>query len=225
MTGEKEATMNWESATIYDISPLLAETLAVFPGDVPYARRVTCSYAQGDSYELSSITASVHSGAHVDAPLHYHPQGQAIAQRSLRYYLGPCQVISPQVRAGEGVTVDHLEGVAVVAPRVLFRTLSFPDAHQWRDDFSFLTPEVISYLAGQGVRLVGIDTPSIDPRNSKQLECHQRIFSHDMAILEGVCLEQVKDGLYTLVALPLRLAGADASPVRAILIDEKTVKS
>ena len=110
--------------------------------------------------------------------------------------------------------------VPIAAPRVLFRTGSYPDPTHFNADFCSLSPALIEKLAGEGVRLVGIDTPSIDPADSKDLPSHAMVAAHDLAILEGIVLDHVDDGVYTLVALPLRLEGADASPVRAILLDE-----
>ena len=101
---------------------------------------------------------------------------------------------------------------------MLFKTNSFLNPYEWHNHFKALSGELVDFLAQQGVRLVGIDTPSIDPANDKELESHQAVFRHDMDILEGILLQQVPVGEYTLIALPLRLAGSDASPVRAILI-------
>lgn len=108
----------------------------------------------------------------------------------------------------------------ITAPRVLFKTGSYPDPTHFNTDFCSLSPELIEELALNGVCLVGIDTPSIDPAESKDLPSHAMVAAHDLAILEGVVLDHVADGVYTLVALPLRIEGADASPVRAVLLDE-----
>ncbi|MEY3213103.1 MAG: hypothetical protein RIT28_3584, partial [Pseudomonadota bacterium] len=105
------------------------------------------------------------------------------------------------------------------APRVLFYTGSMPDPDVFNLDFNSLSPELVEQLVGFGVTLVGIDTPSVDPPDSKALEAHQAIYRHDLAVLEGVVLEGVPPGLYTLIALPLPIVGGDASPVRAVLVD------
>jgi arylformamidase len=107
--------------------------------------------------------------------------------------------------------------VAVSKERVLLATGTFPDPNSFRDDFAALTPELIDFLHDSGVRLVGIDTPSVDLFDSKELETHHRFLAHDMAILEGLMLAHVPEGCYELIALPLHLVGFDASPVRAIL--------
>ncbi len=201
---------------IIDISPEISEEIAVWPGDTLYKREVLMDVNQGDSFGLSRITSTLHLGAHTDAPNHYST-GAGISERSLNYYFGPCQVVSVSVSKGERVVVDHLPEIK--APRVLFKTGSFPDPNNWNNDFCSLSPELIDLLAEKNVLLAGIDTPSIDPFESKELEAHSRVEKHNMAILEGVVLDKVREGFYTLCALPLKLKGADASPVRAVLIE------
>lgn len=170
--------------------------------------------AEGANLELSAITTTVHVGAHTDAPSHYVLGGQGIAERDLGRYYGPVQVVDAP---GVGRILPS-EVPEISAPRVLFRTGSFPDPDNFNTDFRSLSPALVVALAQQGVVLVGLDTPSVDPFESKALEAHNAIARADMAILEGVVLEHVEPGLYTLVAFPLKLAGADASPVRAVLI-------
>lgn len=197
---------------------MLSERTAVFPQDVPFLRKPTLDFASGSgNLVLSSIQTTVHLGAHTDAPNHYDPNGAGIDERSLGYYLGPCQVISVRLPRGERIRTKDLGNRPVTASRVLFNTGSFPNPDCWNNDFNSLSVELIDRLASQQVVLVGIDTPSIDPADDKLLESHKAVARHDLAILEGVVLTDVPDGLYTLVALPLRLQGADASPVRAVL--------
>ena len=206
------------SRVYYDISPEISEGSAVFPGDVSFRRLVSLDFRKGDHLGLSSIQTTVHIGAHADAPSHYHSQGQSIDQRPLERYFGSCQVVSVQARPGQRVTPGDVK-VKIEAPRILFKTSSFPYGERWREDFNSLSPELIARLADQGVVLVGIDTPSIDPHDSKELESHLELYRRDMAVLEGLVLGGVEDGLYDLIALPLKIRGADASPVRAILVE------
>ena len=204
---------------IIDISPVINSQLAVWPGDVPFSRELNLSIADGANIDLSAIRGTVHLGAHTDAPSHYAANGEGIAQRDLSLYLGPAQVISVDVERGRRIQPEDVP-VAITAPRVLFKTGSYPDPTHFNTDFCALSPSLIAKLAGEGVCLVGIDTPSIDPAESKDLPSHAMVAAHDLAILEGIVLDQVDDGVYTLVALPLRIEGADASPVRAVLLDE-----
>lgn len=207
------------SGRIIDISPVINPDLAVWPGDVPFSRDVNLAISEGANIDLSAIHGTVHLGAHTDAPSHYTADGADIDARDLSLYLGPAQVISVDVERGQRIRPEDCM-VPIAAPRVLFRTGSYPDPTHFNADFCSLSPALIEKLAGEGVRLVGIDTPSIDPADSKDLPSHAMVAAHDLAILEGIVLDHVDDGVYTLVALPLRLEGADASPVRAILLDE-----
>lgn len=202
-----------------DISPVISPRLAVWPGDVAFRRDVAYDTDQGDHMTLSAIHGTVHLGAHVDAPNHYAPKAPGIGERSLDYYFGPCQVITVDVGRGKRIKPEDLTAT-ITAPRILFRTGSFPDPESWNSDFSALSAALVQHLAKLGVKLVGIDTPSIDLQDDKLLEAHQAVAANDMAILEGIVLTEVKDGFYTLCALPLKLEGADASPVRAVLLEQ-----
>ena len=206
-------------ASLIDISPLISEQIAVWPGDVPYRRDITLQIAAGSNIDLSAIHGTVHLGAHTDAPSHYAHPGESIEQRSLDRYYGPCQVIAVSRPRGARIYPHHLAGTPITAPRVLLYTGSYPDPATFNPDFNSLSPELVAWLHDMhGVTLVGIDTPSVDPADSTLLESHQAIAARDMAILEGVILAHVAPGSYLLIALPLKLAGADASPVRAALL-------
>jgi len=201
---------------IYDITPTISTKLGVWPGDTPMSREVLCDMHSGDNITLSTLRATVHLGAHADAPSHYDRDGATIEQRDLNLYLGRCQVIPVAIGRGQRVGLPHVT-VPIQAPRVLFATGTFPDPNNWNSDFAALSPELIDHLAFQGVRLVGLDTPSVDLHDSKDLPSHAACKRHDMAIIEGVVLKDVPTGIYELIALPLKLEGFDASPVRAIL--------
>ncbi len=206
-------------ACILDISPTLSPRLAVWPGDVAFARSVSCAMDAGAHLELSSITTTLHLGAHADAPSHYVRGGSGMASVELDAYLGPCQLVQVALPRGARIHPHHLTA-AITAPRVLFRTGSFLDPEHFNTDFNSLSPELIDHLHGLGCVLVGLDTPSVDPFESKALESHQALARTGMRNLEGLVLEHAEPGFYTLIALPLKLEGADASPVRAVLLKE-----
>ena len=189
----------------------------MWPGDTAFRRDVALDMEGGDNLTLSSITTTVHIGAHCDAPNHYAKGGASIAERSLEPYYGPCQVISVDIDRGERILPEHIQ-VPIKTPRVLLKTLTFPDPNHFNEDFASLSPELVNFLFEQGVQLVGIDTPSVDLCNDKELLSHNAIAKCDMSILEGVVLNNAEDGIYTLIALPLKLDKADASPVRAVLV-------
>lgn len=201
---------------LYDITPPITERLKVWPGDTLPAREVLLDMSRGDTVTLSTLRSTVHLGAHADAPNHYGRTGSGIDARSLDYYLGRCQVIRVNVPRKSRVGLEHIP-CPIEAPRVLFRTGTFPDPNTFNDDFAALSPNLIEALSERGVRLIGIDTPSIDLFDSTDLPSHQVCLRNDLAILEGLTLAEVPDGIYELIALPLRLVGFDASPVRAVL--------
>ena len=202
---------------LWDISPTIGPGFPVFPGDTPFAQRWTWKLDERCPVNVSELTLSPHTGAHTDAPLHYDDAGAAIAEVPLDSYLGACRVIHA---LGVGALVephhlrDRLDGTP---PRVLIRTCRNAPVGAWDSVFSALAPATIDALHAHGVRLVGIDTPSIDPPDSKSLDSHQRVRAHGMAILEGIVLDDVPEGDYELISLPLKIAGCDASPVRAVL--------
>lgn len=201
---------------LYDISPAISPALAVWPGDTPPSREVLQDLARGDTVSLSSLRATVHLGAHADAPSHYGLGAATIDERPLDLYLGECEVVRVAAASDRQVTPGLLSRTAS-APRVLLATGTAPDSAVFNRDFAALAPELIDHLHERGVRLVGVDTPSVDPADSKTLPAHNRCLAHDMAILEGLRLADVPEGRYELIALPLRLVGFDASPVRAVL--------
>lgn len=202
---------------IYDISPVIHEGIAVFPGDTPFKSEFLMQTAEGDFLTLSKFSGTVHLGAHTDAPNHYAKDKEGISDRSLDYYLGPAQVIRLDIPKNTRITPEFLKNKKIQAPRVLFYTGSFPNPDQWTNDFCAFSAEAIEWLHTQGVKLVGIDTPSIDLAEDKILQSHTMVHRHNMAILEGIVLDKVPEGVFELIALPLKIKGADASPVRAIL--------
>jgi arylformamidase len=201
---------------LYDLTPPVGERLQVWPGDTPPRREVLCDLRRGDNLTLSTLHATVHLGAHADAPSHYGADAPTIDQRSLHPYLGRCQVIRPQVARGDCVTPERVR-TEIAAERVLFATGTYPDPEAFNRDFAALSVDLIDWLHGRGVALVGVDTPSVDCFESQELPVHRRILAYDMAILEGLMLRDVPEGLYELIALPLKLVGFDASAVRAVL--------
>jgi len=208
--------MTSDSKILYDITPTISEEIAVWPGDTPPSREVLLDMKAGGNLTLSTLHATVHLGAHADAPSHYGADAPSIESRALDTYLGACQVVRPRIRRGARIPADAAPD-PLRAERVLFATDTFPDPNRFNEDFAALSPELVVRLHELGARLVGIDTPSIDPFSSKDLPSHQACLECDMGILEGIVLTGVPEGLYELIALPLKLAGFDASPVRAVL--------
>ena len=201
---------------LWDISPTLSPALPMWPGDTPFQTDTTWHIEPGCPVKVSKITMSTHSGAHCDAPSHYDAAGRAIDEVELDSYIGPCRVIA--CIGAATVDLQHLAGkLDGVPPRVLLRTYQTAPQTQWDSEFASVTSAAIALLAEHGVKLVGIDTPSLDPQQSKTMDAHHAIRTHGMAILEGIVLDDIAEGDYELIALPLKLHGMDASPVRAVL--------
>ncbi|WP_019560132.1 arylformamidase [Caldimonas manganoxidans] len=202
---------------LWDISPPLHSRSPVFPGDTPYAQVWSATLGPGCPVNVSCITTSPHAGAHADAPLHYANGAAPIGALDLAPYLGPCRVIHA-IGVGPLVRPEHLAHAQAQLPaRVLVRTYARAVVDRWVDDFSAFAPQTLEWLADQGVRLVGIDTASVDPASSKTLDAHQVLLKRDLRVLENLVLDEVPEGDYELIALPLKWMEADASPVRAVL--------
>ncbi|MEZ4751737.1 MAG: asparaginase [Bdellovibrionota bacterium] len=205
----------FEKAECLDISPAVSARTAVFPGDVPFSREVSLDAEKGDHLTLSSCHTTLHVGAHADAPSHFLKGGKTIDAVSPDLYTGLCEVRTIRKKRGEILQAEDLGDFKT--RRVLLRTGSFPDVEHFNEDFVALSPELIQKLSDKGMVLVGVDTPSLDPADSKTLAAHHATLGGKLAILEGLDLTSVEDGIYWLSASPLKLEGADASPVRALL--------
>jgi len=202
---------------LWDISPPLALATPAFPGDTTYQQRWSAEIGPGCPVNVSAITLSPHLGAHADAPLHYARDAAAIGDVALEPFLGPCRVIHA-IDQGRLITRAHLEhAVSDLPPRVLVRSCGRAPLSSWSDTFTAFAPDTIGWLASLGVMLVGIDSPSVDPADSKTLDSHMQLLQHDLRVLENLVLDDVPAGDYELIALPLKLTMACASPVRAVL--------
>lgn len=216
---------------VFDLSPTLTASTGVFPGDVVFRRDIAMSFEAGHHLTLSSIQTTLHVGAHADAPSHYSTDGEGIDRRDPSLYIGPALVVRARVNRGERVTAECFEGSFFAAlragtplpGRLLVWTGTFPDPQNWNSDFASFDPEFIELVASLGVRMIGIDTPSIDPENSKALESHQMVRRLALGVLEGLCLDSVPEGLFTLLAQPIKIGNGDAGFVRALLLEGKIV--
>jgi arylformamidase len=223
---------------LYDLSPRIGPGFPVWPGDTAYAARLTWKLAEGASVNLSALTTTPHLGSHADAPFHTEAGGATIADLPLEPFLGPCRVVDVTAAAREAapgvegpggaassgaglVEPRHLDGIDLCdPPRLLLKTGSIPPLAMgaaFPERFVAISPALAERLAAAGTLLVGLDTPSVDPFDSKELPAHHALARGSVAILEGLVLAGVPPGLYELIALPLKIDGLDASPVRAVL--------
>lgn len=202
---------------VWDISQTLRVGTPVWPGDTEYAEERTWHLTESCPVNVSRFTLSTHTGTHADAPLHYDADGAPIGEVPLAAYLGPCRVIDVSKSAGAVEPAHLIAELAGVPPRVILRTYAESPRETWDAAFRAVSAAAIDLLAGHGVKLIGTDTASLDPQESKTMDAHHAVRRHGMAILEGLVLDAVPEGDYELIALPLKLATLDASPVRAIL--------
>jgi arylformamidase len=204
---------------IWDISEPISPATAVFPGDTPFSAEWVMRMEDGESCNVSTIRMSVHVGTHTDAPLHFDCDGAGMAAVDLAPYIGPCRVVEvrgvgdPAHVPAAALTQELLAGVE----RVLFKTRTRHDHTVFDPTFTAVGPEAAEVLVRAHVRLVGIDTPSVDHATSKDLRGHRVLQRGGVAILENLDLSAVEPGDYELVALPLKIVDSDSSPVRAIL--------
>ncbi len=205
------------SREIWDISQTLGPRLPVWPGDTPFSHRRRWVIDDGSPVNVSSFETTGHAGAHADAPLHYRHGADSVGDLDLAPYLGPCLVVDAR-SAGPLLLRRFVEAnTASPPPRIVFRTFERFPHDAWPASFTAVEPATIEFLAARGVILIGIDSPSVDPPQSKTMDAHMALLAADMRVLEGLVLDDVPAGPYELVALPLKLAGLDASPVRAVL--------
>lgn len=202
---------------IWDISPPIRTGIPVWPGDTPYVDARTWAIGPECPVNVSKFTMSTHTGSHADAPFHYAADGRPIGGIGLDRYIGRCRVIDGR---GFGKTIDsnHLEPfLDASVERLLIRTYTAAPTAAWDAGFAAIAPQAIDLLASRGVFLIGVDTPSLDPQESKTMDAHQAVRRHGMSILEGLVLDAIEPADYELIALPLKLVDLDAAPVRAIL--------
>jgi arylformamidase len=199
---------------IIDISQTLKPGIATWPGDTLYKNFWVMRMDRGDSCNVGSVTMSLHTGTHADAPLHFLPDGAASVDASLDPYIGPAIVVD--VRGVSSIKAEHVLPIDTSVRRILFHTgTANPD--RWNPEFAYFSTEAARLLAERKILLVGIDTPSVDKSDSKTLDSHRLFASANVALLENLLLDGVQPGEYELIALPLKLSGMDASPIRAIL--------
>jgi arylformamidase len=201
---------------LFDISRPLAATTAVWPGDEPFAFRLSWRIRDGASVNVGALTASVHTATHCDAPYHYDDAGATVDQLDLRPFIGPAWVID--VCGHDRRWRERLKALDLSeTPRVLFRTGGWPDSQRFPEQIPVMERDLPDWLGERGVVLIGVDLPSVDELDSKSLDNHHALGRRGIVIVEGLWLEDVPGGRYELIAPPLRIEGADGSPLRAVL--------
>jgi arylformamidase len=203
---------------LIDISLPITADLPVWPGD-PCPRLETITTIERDGVQISRFVLGTHTGTHLDAPRHFIAGGRTIGQLDLDVLVGPCRVVEV-VTPGGAITAEHLQTFDLQpGMRLLLKTshVHHPRSPAFNPDFGALDASAAAYLCELGVRLVGIDTPSVDAWTAADFPCHKRLLAADIPILENLVLRHVQPGRYGLIAVPLNLVGADGCPVRALL--------
>jgi arylformamidase len=201
---------------IYDISRKLENGMPVWPGDTPFQYEVSWPMEESGSVNVGRLELSTHTGTHVDAPFHFDNHGKRIIELDLQLYIGSARVVDMVGKDSIGpadVKDINLEGVT----RIIFKTLAWKNYNLFPEKIPHIEPELAPYLAEKGIRLIGLDVPSVDPIDSKELLAHHSLNQHGIHILESLLLDEIEPGDYELIALPLPLVEGDGSPVRAIL--------
>ena len=208
--------MRRRGARLLDVSQPVDPSVAPWPGDTPFSSEWVSHLDAGASVTVSRITTSPHNGTHADAPCHFLPGAPGIGEVPVEKYVGPCRVVE---RPGNG----PLTGAEVRrwrvrrGERILVRTRRRVDPSRFPARFAHLAPEAARALAAAGAALFGIDTPSVDRRDSRTMEAHRALLAGGVAILENLDLSAARPGRYRLLAAPVRYRGLDAAPVRALL--------
>ena len=212
---------------IIDISRTLADDLAPWPGDVGFRFTVNARIPEGSSVNLGMMSMSLHNGSHADARFHFENDGWTMEQAQLETYLGAAMVADLSAKYAGGampqMTIDDLAPVGEAlrdAPRLLLKTNVWADSRKFPAQIPTIAPDVPAWLQARGVKLLGFDVPSVDEITSKDLRNHHALDAAGINIIESLDLSAVEAGRYQFVALPLKIAGGDGSPVRAILWQE-----
>ena len=198
-----------------DITQTMQNGMPNWPGDTPFSFEVGYTKQQTGSVNIGRMTTSLHTGTHADAPFHFNSEAETLEQLDVNVYIGDCVIVD--CIGQEMVTAQSLEPVDFrSAKRVLLKTIEQPSA-AFPETIPVIHPNVAPFLKERGVILLGIDNPSVDPLDSKEVLAHHKLYEHGIHILEGLDLGHVQQGLYELIALPLKIAGADGAPVRAVV--------
>lgn len=206
-------------AKIHDISQRIRAGIPVWPGDTEFALKRTWTIEPNCPVNVSEIIMSTHTGTHADARLHFDNHGIDSADAPLEPYIGPAIVLDVSAEIDDLVQPEHLFRLPEQVERVLLKMFpSFPH-DGWDPRFPAMSTAAIKFLQERGCLLIGTDVPSLDHQDSKELDAHFAVDAAGMAILEGLVLDDIAEGKYELIALPLKIEGADGSPVRAILRD------
>lgn len=201
---------------LIDISMPLTDAIPTWPGDTPFSFKLAWTVEDSGSVNVGKLEMSTHTGTHIDAPYHFDNVGRRVLDLEADLYVGKALVVDVEGKTSitpEDLKAENLAGIE----RVLLKTGSWKDRNTFPEQIVYLDKRLGAFLADKGIRLIGVDVPSVDPLDSKELPAHHALHKYGVHILEGIVLDETAPGLYELIALPLPLKEADGSPVRAVL--------
>lgn len=199
-----------------DITQTISSRIATWPGDTLFEYELTATKEQGDGANVGTITASLHTGTHADAPFHYVSEGKTLDTLDVNMYIGRAKVVD--VIGAKEIGKEELEGFDLTGvERLLLKTTNIASPEKFPTQINVLKENIGPFLKEKGIFLIGTDQPSVDGIESKEMLAHHSLFNNDVYILENLLLENVEPGDYDLIALPLKIEGADGSPIRAVL--------
>jgi arylformamidase len=199
-----------------DISMPLQDNMAVWPGDTPFCFSLNWTKQETGSVNVGRIEMSTHTGTHIDAPFHFDNEGSKVIELDIDRYIGKALVLdmtNKEFICEEDVESLEINGINII----LFKTKVWKDRTQFPTEIPYIKAGVAKSLSHKGIKLIGVDLPSVDPLDSKELVAHHELVTHDIHILEGIVLDEINEGLYELIAVPLPISKGDASPVRALI--------
>ncbi|MFJ7827780.1 arylformamidase [Psychrobacillus sp. NPDC096623] len=199
-----------------DITQTISTRIATWPGDTPFEYELIATKEEGGAANVGTIKASLHTGTHADAPFHYVNEGETVDMLDVNLYIGRAKVVS--VVGASEIGREELEAFDLTGvERLLLKTTNTSTPEKFPDRINTLRENIGPFLKGKGIFLIGTDQPSVDSIESKELLAHHSLFKHNVYIIENLLLENVEPGDYDLIALPLKIEGADGSPIRAVL--------
>lgn len=199
-----------------DISQPLTNEMEVWPGDTPFQYKLTYDKESTGSVNVGQLTSSVHTGTHVDAPFHFNEQGKKIDEIDVNTFIGPAKIID--LSDFSTISKKELEQFDLNnVSRLLLKTTMSKNTLEFTENYTLLNEDIGPFLKEKGISLLGVDMPSVDSLDSKQMLTHHSLNNNSILIIENLQLASIKQGYYDFVALPLHIKGSDGSPVRAVI--------